>query len=281
MQNDTSIPADYRAEASKWGFCKDEFVTNNNIPRQIYVREARRIEGRYFLTQNDGNIVPSTARTKIQPTSIGIAEYPFDSHACHKYNPLYPGTREGYFYVRHEPFQIPYGVLVPKNVEGLLVTVCMSSSHVAFQALRMEPLYMCMGQVAGIAAAQAIKTKVNVGDINIAALQKELVAQKGIITYFDDVYVDDPDFAAFQLVGAIGGTRGYTVTPNAILSVQYAFDALNQITGKQLKISGLRMNNLTAKQLNTWASVLGWPPYTASTDDVMVRQFVIWVYGNI
>ena len=281
LQNDPELPKDYREEARKWGFCKDEFVTNNNVPRQVYVREARRIEGKYFLTQNDAAIIPGTGRTRFQTTSIGIAEYPFDSHACHKYNPKYPKAREGYFYIRHEPFQIPFGVLVPKKTEGLLVTICLSSSHVAFQALRMEPVYMCMGQVAGIAAAQANKSGALVSKIDVNQLQQELVSQKGVISYFEDLYVDDPDFDAFQMVGTIGGIKGYFANPDSFLTAAEAADALRRITGKSFIVKEGKMNNLNAAQLSQWILSQKWNYHGPASGDITVRQFVKCIYKRL
>ena len=98
----------------------------------------------------------------MQLTSIGIVEWSFDSHGCHKYDPAHPGVREGYTMVPHEPFQIPYGVIVPRRVDGLLVPVACSCSHVAYNAIRMEPVFMVLGEAAGIAAHLAIRDSVAV-----------------------------------------------------------------------------------------------------------------------
>jgi hypothetical protein len=280
LQNDPELPPEYREEARKWGFCKDEFVTNNNVPRQVYVRETRRIEGDYFLTQHDADLIPEIGRTKIQSTSIGIAEYPFDSHGCHKYNPQYPGTREGYFYIKHDPFQIPYGVILPQKVDGLLVPVCVSASHVAYQAIRMEPVFMSLGQVAGIAASLSVESGKTVRNIDVSRLQSLVVKGRGVITYFEDVAIDDPDFEAFQLVGAIGGIKGYTVTPESIISVTDAADALKRLTGKEMKVNTPRMNNLTGTELSKWFKDLNWNYSGPISGDVTVRQFVKVVYVN-
>jgi hypothetical protein len=280
LQYDPELPPEYREEASKWGFCKDEFVTNNNVPRQVYVRETRRIEGDYFLTQHDADLLPEIGRTKIQSTSIGIAEYPFDSHGCHKYNPQYPGTREGYFYIKHDPFQIPYGVIVPKEIDGLLVPVCVSASHVAYQAIRMEPVYMSLGQVAGIAASLSVASGKTVRNVDISKLQSLFVAKKGVITYFDNVAVNDADFEAFQLVGGLGGTKGYMVTPDSIMSVADVADALKRLTGKEMKVNTPRMNNLTGTELSVWFNDLNWNYSGPISGDVTVRQFVKAVYLN-
>jgi hypothetical protein len=280
LQNDPELPLEYREEAIKWGFCKDEFATNNNVPRQIYVRETRRIEGEYFLTQHDADLIPEIGRTQIKSTSIGIAEYPFDSHGCHKYSLQHPGTREGYFYIKHDPFQIPYGVIVPKKINGLLVPVCVSASHVAYQAIRMEPVYMSLGQVAGIAASLSVASGKTVRNIDVSKLQSLFVAKKGIITYFEDVAFDDPDFEAFQLVGAIGGTKGYNVTPDSIMLMADAADALKRLTGIEVKSKIPRISNLTGTELSTWFKNLNWRYNGSTSGDITVRQFVTAVYVN-
>jgi len=280
LQNDPELPIEYREEARKWGFCKDEFITNNNMPRQIYIRETRRIEGEYFLTQHDGDLIPEIGRTQIRSTSIGIAEYPFDSHGCHKYNPQYPGTREGYFYIKHDPFQIPYGVIVPEKIDGLLVTVCVSASHVAYQAIRMEPVYMSLGQVAGIAATLSVESGKTVRNIDVFKLQSLFVAKKGIITYFEDVTIDDPDFNAFQLIGVLGGTKGYMATPEFIISIDDAAGAMKRMTGKEMTMSTPSTNYLTGAELSQWFKTLKWRYSGPTSGDVTFRQFVNAVYAN-
>ena len=118
LQHDAEVPAALRDEACQYGWCRDEWPDNNHIPGQVYVRQGRRIEGEYMLTEHDADLDPMLRRTRVQPTSIGIVEWPFDSHACHKYDPLHPGVREGYTFVAHEPFQVPFGVLVPRKSAG-------------------------------------------------------------------------------------------------------------------------------------------------------------------
>jgi FAD dependent oxidoreductase len=256
LQNDPEVPEAYRQEAAQWGFCKDEFVSNNNMPRQIYVRETRRIEGVYFLTQKDGDLMPDLSRTRLQPTSIGIAEYPFDSHGCHKYDPNHPFTREGYFYVEHDPFQIPYGVLVPKTVDGLLVPVCLSASHVAYQALRMEPVFMWLGQVAGIAAHQSLVEKKTVRDISISVLQNKLIKEKGVITYLENLTTQDPHFPAYQFMATYGEIKGYQLNPDALLSEQEAANYLKKIAtnlGRKWKNPKVATTQtLTPQKLSQW-----------------------------
>ncbi|MCK9411240.1 MAG: FAD-dependent oxidoreductase [Prolixibacteraceae bacterium] len=281
LQNDPELPVAYREEASKWGLCKDEFVTNNHVPRQTYVRETRRIEGEYFLTQHDADLIQEIGRTRIQPTSIGIAEYPFDSHGCHKYNLQFPGTREGYFYIKHDPFQIPYGVLVPKEIDGLLVTICISASHVAYQSIRMEPVFMSLGQVAGIAASLSVESGKTVRNINVHQLQRLFITKKGVVTYFEDITVDDPDFEAFQFVGLIGGTKGYLVSAESIISVADAAEVLKRWTGKEVTDNTQGTDKLTGSELSAWFKNQNWNYSGPTSGEVTVRQLINAVHVNL
>ena len=229
LQNDPDIPASLREEARQFGWCKDEWAKNAHLPRQVYVREGRRILGAYTLTEQDGILNSEMHRTKIQPDSIAIAEYRFDSHGCHKYDPKHPGVREGYIFISHEPLQIPYGVLVPQKVNGLLVTVTCSASHVGYQALRMEPVFMALGEAAGIAAHVALRKGTPVRTINVAELQHLLVVRGGVITLLNDVPFNHPGFAAFQWLGARGFNTGYKAEPDRKLSRREAAERLHRV----------------------------------------------------
>lgn len=231
MQNDPEVPEDFRKAMSEYGFSKDEYVTNNHFPRQIYVREARRLHGSYIFTQHEDERVPGLkGRTRIHSSSIAIAEYPWDSHGCTKYDPNHPGVREGYFYVEHPPMQIPFGVMIPKTIDGLIVPVAVSCSHVGQQTLRMEPGFMVYGQAAGIAAHLSIQNQTSVRNVSIPELQLEITRQGGIVTYFEDIQPGDPDFAAFQLLGARGFNTGYRAEADSMISVRKAIQALKRVS---------------------------------------------------
>jgi len=209
LQNDPDIPAALREDSRRYGWCPDEYIGNNHLPRQVYVREGRRIEGEYLLTEHDGELAGELDRTRIQPTSIGLVEWQYDSHACHRFDPDHPGIREGYTYIDHAVFQIPYGVVVPKVIDGLLVPVACSASHVAYNALRMEPVFMALGEACGHAAHLAGTARVPVRSVPVDHLQRALLANGGVITYLDDLPSSDEAFAACQWLGARGFNRGY------------------------------------------------------------------------
>lgn len=182
LQNDEEVPETLRTEARRYAFPKDEFADHQYRPWQIYVREGRRIEGGYTPTEHDGDIDPATGKARVHPDSIAVAEYAFDCHGVHKYDPAHPGVREGYHYVRHAPFGLPYGIMVPKKIDGLLVPVACSSSHVAYQSIRMEPLFMVLGEAAGIAAQMAAEKNVEVRSVPVDALRAELKKRGGVMT---------------------------------------------------------------------------------------------------
>ena len=183
LQRDAEIPEAIRKDALRWGFPKDEFTDNRGRPHHIYVRQGRRIWGEHTVTENDAKFVPATGLPARQADGIAVAEFEFDSHGVSKFDPKYPGIREGYFFIAHDPFQIPYRSLLPKSVDGLLVPVACSASHVGYQTIRMEPVFMALGEASGIAAAQAASANVELRKIDVPALQREILKRGGIILY--------------------------------------------------------------------------------------------------
>ncbi len=189
---------------------EDEFRDSDNLPPVLYVRKARRIEGEVMLNQSD----IMYARERIRHDAIAIGDYPMDSHAVRKVvvpegqepEPL-PHMGEGEFWIfQYTPwYQVPYGVLVPKRVEGLLVTTCVSATHVAIGTLRMEPVRMNMGQAAGAAAVLSIQTGIPLRRLPVADIQRALIRQ-GVYTYwFPDVTPETEHFEAVMFLSA----RGY------------------------------------------------------------------------
>jgi len=178
LANDPQVPQELRDEMNTWGLAKDEFQDTDHWPRQLYVREARRMIGEYVMTQAD----IQTSRTK--PDSIGMGSYNSDSHNVQRFvNASGMAENEGDMQVRVRPYEIPYRMILPKRqqAENLLVPVCFSASHVAYSTLRMEPQYMIIGQAAGIAAAMASKTGSAVQDVDTAALGKRLGELRAVL----------------------------------------------------------------------------------------------------
>jgi hypothetical protein len=173
VANDPRVPEEVQAAMRRWGLAKDEFTDNGNWPRQIYVREARRMVGQYMMTENE------LLKRRPTPESVGMGSYMIDSHNVQRYI-----TPEGF--VQNEgdigvsangPYEIAYGSLVPKGGQcaNLLVPVCVSSSHIAFGSIRMEPVFMILGQSAATAAALAIESGIGVQQVPYAKLQERLL----------------------------------------------------------------------------------------------------------
>jgi hypothetical protein len=179
-QHDPRIPKPIQEEIRRWGLAADEFEDTAHWPHQLYVREARRMVGDFVMTQKD-------IQTEItKPDVIGMGSYNSDSHNVQRYVQE-DGTvqNEGNMEVPVTPYQIPYRVMLPKRneVENLLVPVCVSSTHVTYSTLRMEPVYMIMGQAAGVAAKLAIESRKVVQDVNGEQLSQRLRKQGAIMEW--------------------------------------------------------------------------------------------------
>jgi len=178
LATDPRVPKPLQEQMNQWGLAKDEFVDTGHWPHQLYIREARRMIGEYVATQKD----LQTDLTK--PDAIGMGSYNSDSHNLQRFvNAQGFVENEGDVQVPVKPYQIAYRSLVPKRAEAvnLLVPVCLSASHIAYSSMRMEPQYMLLGHAAGIAAALAVKQGVALQDVPIGALQKQLLAEGGIL----------------------------------------------------------------------------------------------------
>jgi hypothetical protein len=172
IANDPRVPYDIRSRMSKWGLAADEFVDNDHWPRQLYIREARRMIGQYVTTEND------VLGKRTVPDPVGLGSYTMDSHNVQRYiTPDGFVQNEGDIAASPEkPYQISYGSIVPVKYEceNLLVPVCVSSSHIAFGSIRMEPVFMILGQSAATAACLAIDDEVSVQDVDYSKLKKQL-----------------------------------------------------------------------------------------------------------
>ena len=234
-QNDPELPAHFRKAAQEWGLAKDEYTDNGHFPRQVYVREGRRFEGVYFFTANDAIPVTVGSRPPIHANSITASHYALDSHAVRKREQGRVHL-DGFLSYPSAVYTVPYGVIVPKEVDNLLLPVPVSGSHIGFSTLRMEPCWMAMGQAAGIASALAIEEKVKVQNVDIEQLQSVLLDQKATLMYFKDVKYDSPYFRLVQYFGL----HGYL--PNWEARLQEPIDA--QTFNEWKKRSGADLTGL-------------------------------------
>jgi len=180
VSNDPRVPKEIQEEMQTWGLAKDEFPDNGNWSRQIYVREARRMLGMYVSTEND-----VLAEIEV-PSPVGMGSYAMDSHNAQRYvtsNGIV--QNEGDVGVHPKaPYAISYGSIIPKREEcqNLLVPVCVSSSHIAYGSIRMEPVFMILGQSAAIAACKAIDVDHAVQDIPYKALKEKLLERGQVLS---------------------------------------------------------------------------------------------------
>jgi hypothetical protein len=179
VSTDERVPREVRDRMQNWGLAKDEFTDNGNWPHQLYIREARRMVGAYVTTENE-------VLGKVDvPNPIGMGSYTMDSHNIQRYVTAEGDVQnEGDVGVHpKKPYQIAYGSIVPQKgeCENLLVPVCLSSSHIAFGSIRMEPVFMILGQSAAAAAVIAIDNKINVQDVPYGQLEQVLLSKNQIL----------------------------------------------------------------------------------------------------
>ncbi len=178
VANDPRVPKDVRNEMREWGLPKDEFADNGNWSHQLYIREARRMVGQFVMTENE------LLKKKPTPDPVGMGSYTIDSHNVRRYITADGHVQnEGDVGVRLTSYQIAYGSLVPKKgqAENLLVPVCPSASHIAFGSIRMEPVFMILGQSAATAASLAIDAGISVQEVPYEQLRERLLEDGQIL----------------------------------------------------------------------------------------------------
>jgi hypothetical protein len=225
LQYDPSVPEDRRLAWRQWGLAKDEFVDNDNFPYELYVREARRIVGRYVFTEHDATLARGYERTPVHADSIAITDWFMDSHEVS--TERRPGSDPDGKIILSEltrPSQIPFRALVPQNLDNLLVPVCLSASHVGWGAIRLEPTWMHVGESAGWAAAIARRRGVAPAAVPVEELQRTLAESGVMLSFFNDVdmSVQEPWLAAVQYLGARGFFGSYDARPGEPLTAEVA-----------------------------------------------------------
>ncbi|MEZ2445057.1 FAD-dependent oxidoreductase [Chitinophaga sp. RCC_12] len=172
LAHDARVPAAIQQRMQTWGLSADEFRDNKNWPHQLYVREARRMKGMHVMTQQ------SVLGESPVPQSIGMGSYTLDAHNAQRYV-----KKDGYVQNEgdigvdiKEPYQVSYGSILPQREEcsNLLVPVCMSASHIAYGSIRMEPVFMILGQSAATAAVLAINGNKAVQEVDYTQLKAQL-----------------------------------------------------------------------------------------------------------
>ncbi|KAF4344575.1 hypothetical protein FBEOM_1473 [Fusarium beomiforme] len=183
LANHKDVPKFIREETRAWGYAKDEWVDNGNWPYEIYVREARRMEGVYTMTQSD----IQNPKPYDNDTVIAVGYYTLDVHQVERVVINDRIHDEGLIHVPNPgPFSIPYGSIIPRKEDAtnFVNPVTMSATHIALSAIRMEPVYMIMGQSAGAAAVLAIEDNVSVQDVDRKKMKDRLKQHKQVVESF-------------------------------------------------------------------------------------------------
>jgi hypothetical protein len=178
MTADPRVPASLQEFISKWGYPKDEYLENGHFSPQLYIREGRRMIGEYVMTEHN------CVGKEVVTDPIGMAAYTMDSHNIQRIVVNGMVKNEGNVEVgKFPPYPISYRAIIPKRKEctNLLVPVSLSASHISFGSIRMEPVFMILGQSAAIAAVQAIDQQSTVQDVDYEKLKTELLKQNQIL----------------------------------------------------------------------------------------------------
>ncbi len=236
------VPKSLRDEMNSWGLCKDEYQDNGNWMHQLYVREARRMISDYVMTEHN------CRGTKKAEDAVGLGAYGMDSHNCNRIVRNGRAENEGDVQVHgFSPYPISYLSIVPKQgeCENLLVPVCMSATHIAYGSIRMEPVFMILGQSAATAGAFAIDENSAVQKIKYKSLRERLVADKQVLEWTGPVKVLDTHFVEpsslpgividDQAAKKIGAWTPARAVGNEIIGHSYSHDD-NSSKGKALLI---------------------------------------------
>lgn len=290
LQNDPEIPAEHRQLARQFNFPKDEFADNRHFPWQLYVREARRLIGEYTLSENDLIVGPALGRTRVHADSVAAGEYPIDSFPVRKREPGHDVALEGYILMLEkytQPYHIPYRIMVPKEVDGLLVPVAASTTHIAFSSIRLEPTWMALGQAAATAAHLALRDRVQPRQVAIQGLQRALLQGGQVLTFFKDIDRASPDYAALQYFGTKGFFRDYHAHAQQPVSRATAREWLRLALGTRAAPMANAIKgegNLTAAEWREIASLAKWavPASAGVADSGITRgEFCRTLFANI
>jgi hypothetical protein len=201
------------------GLPDDEFMDNNNFPYRLYVRQGRRIEGLYTLTESDmhKDLRGDGLRGPLNSNSIAIGIYGIDAHNVQnptvREEPVSGETAaEGTLHLHDAtgPYQIPYGVMIPKKHNGIIFPIGISSTHVAMSSVRMEPVWSQLGQAAGVAAALAIDNGIELTHVPVHQIQDELIKQGSVVFFYTDLPADTPSFEAAQKLSLLSAIDNNT-----------------------------------------------------------------------
>ena len=213
--NDPQVSQLVRDEMKKWGYPKDEYTDNSNWSHQLYVREARRMIGKLVMTQHH------CQGRELVTDGVGMAAYTMDSHNCDRQAINGQVRNEGNVEIGgFGPYPISYQAIIPKQEEvtNLLVPVCLSATHIAYGSIRMEPVFMVLGQSAAIAASMAIDNKIAIQEIDVTKLQAILKSNPLGNGSTPEILVDNEDKETTKVSGTWATAKSGGYGPTYLLS---------------------------------------------------------------
>ncbi len=179
LATDARVPEDIRRDMGEWGVCRDEFQDTGGWPHALYVREGRRMLSDYVMTER------VCRQLEKLDDAVGLGAYNMDSHNCRRIARDGKAHNEGDVQTGVKPYPISYRSIVPKQgeCENLFVPICLSSTHIAFGSIRMEPVFMILGQSAATAASMAIDENIPVQKIAYAKLREQLLQDGQVLEW--------------------------------------------------------------------------------------------------
>lgn len=251
LQHDEAVPESLRLRAREYGLARDEFTDNGHVPWEMYVREARRLRGRYIFKEMDATLAPGLHRAPIHRDSIAITEWGMDSHSV-SMEMVAGSRREGKILLTEltRPGQVPWRCLLPPEHDNLLVPVCLSATHVGWGTIRLEPTWMHIAESAAIAATLAIRDGTTPAELKVARLQRHLVESGVMISFFNefDMGTSGPWVPAVQFLGAKWFFADYDARPFDPLDRKtaaiWAGIAADMLTGKHKNLEEARWSEI-------------------------------------
>ncbi len=216
LQNDESIRPGLREQWREWSLPKDEFADNDHMPYEIYMRETRRVMGGAIFTEHDARPAEGLKRAPVHADSIGITDWFLDSHACTP-RKVKGSHWEGELLLNNitTPGQVSWRCLLPEGFDNFLVPVCLSSSHIGWGAIRLEPSWMSYGESAAHAIVLALQKNITPAQLDADTLVRHLARHGLLLTFFNDVrkHTHKPWYAAVQYLGTQGFFGSYDALP--------------------------------------------------------------------
>ena len=231
LATDLRVPENVRTEMQQWGLCRDEFPDTGGWPHALYVREARRMLGAYVMSEKN------CRQLETVEDAVGLGAYNMDSHNCRRLVQDGVARNEGDVQVGVKPYPVSYRAIIPRaeECENLWVPVALSATHIAYGSIRMEPVFMILGQSAATAASMAIDDRLPAQKVDYAKLRAQLEKDGQVLAWkeateagksapvkkHDGLVLDDADakmtgeWVASNVAGAHHAGTGYVHDGNA------------------------------------------------------------------